>query len=252
MALSRSDTANIVAGQLWPLYLGDDALILGQRLIGWCGHGPSLEIDVALSNISLDMIGQAQALLSAAAETRSGSSADDLAFGRDAHRFTNCLLVEQPNGDFARTIARQLLFSQWQSALLDTVLDGGVSLPLSDLAPKMRKEVQRHLDFACEWTQRLGDGTDESHLRLGAGLSWCARFVDELFEPLAPLDEPMAQTLRERFDTAVTACLRSAGFAALPRPPQVRGGRCGRHSEHLGVLLAEMQVLPRSYPGAVW
>jgi ring-1,2-phenylacetyl-CoA epoxidase subunit PaaC len=220
------------------LRLGDDALILGHRLSEWCGHAPTLEVDLALANIGLDLLGQAQFFLALAGD------ADALAYRRTEDQFRNCLLVEQPNGDFARTIARQFLFSSWQELRFRT-LAAGADKELSAIAEKAVKEVTYHASFAADWIIRLGDGTEESHRRMAEGLDWCWRFTDELF---AGEDE----ALRPAWDSRLNAVLAEAG---LPRPKQVRGitgGREGRHSEHLGHILAEMQYLQRAFPDAVW
>lgn len=241
------------------LRLGDDALVLGQRLGAWCGHAPTLEVDLSLANIALDLLGQAQFFLAYAAERRNaGEDADELAFHRDALDFQNCLLVEQPNGDFAQTIARQFLFSTWQELHL-AALAASRDARLAGVARKAVKEAAYHARFAAEWVVRLGDGTDESHRRMVDGLAWMWRFTGELAEPsedeavfvaegLLPDRTALAADWRGRID----ATLAEAG---LPPPAPVRqilGGRAGHHSEHLGPLLAEMQFLPRAYPDARW
>ncbi|HVZ92660.1 MAG TPA: 1,2-phenylacetyl-CoA epoxidase subunit PaaC [Rhizomicrobium sp.] len=227
--------------------LGDDALILGQRLSEWCGHAPMLEIDLALSNISLDLFGQASQFLRVAGEAEGlGRDADDLAFRRDALDFRNCLLVEQPNGDFGQTIARQFLFSNWQLLLLREV--GAAPSPeLSQIARKAEKEVAYHCRFANEWIVRLGEGTAESRARTIAGLDWMWRFVDELFDP-----DVGAASLRPQWEAQISPVFSEAGLDR-PKPRRgTKGGRVGHHSEHLGHLLAEMQFLPRAYPDATW
>jgi ring-1,2-phenylacetyl-CoA epoxidase subunit PaaC len=228
-----------------PLSLGDDALFLGHRLSEWCGHAPTLEIDLALANIGLDLLGQAQFFLARAGELEGqGRDADALAYRRNEYEFQNCVLVEQPNGDFARTIARQFLFSSWQE-LLFTSLAGGDDKSIAAIAAKACKEVTYHTSFAADWLIRLGDGTAESHTRMAEGLEWCWRFTDELFSG----DEA---ALRPAWDATVNETLTQAG---LDRPKPVRGitgGRDGRHSEHLGHILSEMQYLQRVFPDAVW
>lgn len=239
--------------------LGDDSLILGQRLSGWCGHAPALETDLSLANIGLDLIGQATAFLNYAGEVEGkGRDGDALAFRRDVYDFRNCLLVEQPNGDFARTIARQFLFSTWQLAMLERLAQSG-DATLAAIAAKAVKEVAYHADIARDWVIRLGDGTEESHARMAEGLEWCWRFVDELFAMDAVDAALLAQgiavdkaALRGPFDTAVDAVLAQATLARPPVQRGVSGGRAGRHSEHLGHLLSEMQFLQRAYPGASW
>lgn len=241
----------------YALRLGDDALVLGQRLSEWCGAAPALEIDLALANLGLDLIGQATHLLGYAGELEAaGRDADALAFHRDVMDFTNCLLVEQPNGDFARTIARQHLFSAWRAPLFEA-LTGSIDPTLAAIAGKAVKETAYHLRFSREWVVRLGDGTDESRARMTDGLAWCWRFVDELFEADAVTAAlagvaPDPAALRPAFDAEVDATLGQAGLERPAARRPVVGGRTGRHSEHLGHLLAEMQFLPRAYPDATW
>ncbi len=243
----------------YALRLGDDALVLGQRLGEWCGKAAALEIDLALANLGLDLIGQATFLLGYAGEIEGkGRDADRLAFHRDVMDFSNCLLVEQPNGDFARTIARQFLFSAWRAPLFEAI-STSPDETLAAVAKKALKETAYHLRYSREWTVRLGDGTDESRRRLVEALEWCWRFVDELFEPdevtrvLAPANiAPDPATLRARFDEEVDKTLGEAGLDRPAARRAVVGGRAGRHSEHLGHLLAEMQFLPRAYPEARW
>ena len=232
--------------------LGDDALILGQRLSEWCGHAPILEIDLSLANLGLDLIGQATNWLGLAGD------ADRLAFHRDVLDYKNCWLVEQPNGDFARTIVRQFLFSTWQHMLLEQ-LRHSASHDIAAVAAKAVKEVAYHREISAEWVVRLGDGTEESASRMIEALDWCWRFVPELFEVDAVLEEliergtaadPRAFEAEYRAEVA-----RVLGKAQLVQPADQRpilGGRRGHHSEHLGHLLAVMQHLPRLYPDAIW
>src|SRR5579875_882058 len=164
------------------LRLGDDALILGQRLGEWTGHAPSVEVDLSLANMALDLIGQATLFLNYAGEVEGrGRYGDQLAFHRDVLDFRNCLLVEQPNGDFAQTMARQFLFSTWQK-LLFRHLAGSADATIAAITEKALKEVTYHQELAREWVIRLGDGTDESHRRMAEGLAWMGRFLPELFE----------------------------------------------------------------------
>ncbi|MDE8346584.1 MAG: phenylacetate-CoA oxygenase subunit PaaC [Acidocella sp.] len=225
--------------------LGDDALILGQRLAEWCGHAPTLEVDLALANIGLDLLGQAQFFLGAAgAAEGQGRDADTLAYRRREDEFRNCLLVEQPNGDFARTIARQFLFSTWQ-ALLFPDLAQSAAPAIAAIAQKAAKEVAYHARFAAEWVVRLGDGTSESHRRMADGLAWCWRFTDELF-----MDD--TAKFRPEWDSHINATLTQAGLAT-PKPVRgITGGRHGRHTEHLGHILSALQYLQRVYPDATW
>ena len=189
---------------------------------------------------------------------QNGRDADRLAFHRDVLAFRNCLLVEQPNGDFARTIARQFLFSTYQQALFDE-LARSAEPRMAEIAAKAVKEVRYHAELAAEWVVRLGDGTDESRARMIDGLDWCWRFVDELFETDAIECDLVAQgvavdraALRPGFDAIVDTVLQEATLPSPVYPRAVVGGRKGHHSEHLGHLLAQMQYLPRTYPDAVW
>jgi ring-1,2-phenylacetyl-CoA epoxidase subunit PaaC len=234
------------------LSLGDDALVLGQRLGEWCGHAPVLEVDLSLANLSLDLIGQANLLLGQAGD------ADRLAFHRDVLDFRNCLLVEQPNGDFAQTIARQLLYSTWQHLLLQRLTRSSDTF-LAEFAHKAVKEVAYHRELASEWTIRLGDGTEESARRMAAGLDWCWRFVPELFEVDATLQAaidrdiaPDSRRFEDEYRAALAAVLADAQLDAPADQRPILGGRRGHHSEHLGHLLAVMQFLPRTYPDATW
>jgi ring-1,2-phenylacetyl-CoA epoxidase subunit PaaC len=232
--------------------LGDDALVLGQRLSEWCGHAPALEVDLSLANLALDLIGQATNFLSEAGD------ADRLAFHRDVLDYKNCLLVEQPNGDFARTIARQWLFSTWQH-LLYRELCGSSDAAIAGIAAKGVKEVAYHRELAADWVVRLGDGTDESKRRMADGLDWCWRFVPELFEVDEILEGLIARgvaadprSFEAEYRAAVEAGLAEAGLAMPPSTRPILGGRRGHHSEHLGHLLAVMQHIPRTYPDATW
>ncbi|MBI3437110.1 MAG: phenylacetate-CoA oxygenase subunit PaaC [Proteobacteria bacterium] len=236
------------------LRLGDDSLVLGQRLSEWCGHAPALEIDLSLANCALDLIGQATHFLGLAGELEGKvRDADTLAYRRDVMDFTNCLLVEQQNGDFAHTIARQFLFSNYQE-LLFAGLTASKHARFAEIAAKAVKEVAYHAKLASDWVVRLGDGTDESRTRMIAALDWMWRFSDELFvmdEVDAALGIDKA-ALRPAWDRRIDAALAEA---ALERPSPrrgVMGGRAGHHSEQLGHLLSEMQFLQRSYPGATW
>ena len=234
------------------LRLGDDALVLGQRLSEWCGHGPVLEVDISLANLALDLVGQATLLLGEAGD------ADQLAFHRDVLDFRNCLLVEQPNGDFAQTIARHLLYTTWQHMLLQRLQQSSDRF-LSEFAHKAVKEIAYHRDLARDWATRLGDGTEESARRMADGLAWNWRFIPELFEVddalQAAIDSGMAPDPRE-FEDEYRSALASVLAEAKLDPPQdqrpIVGGRRGHHSEHLGHLLAPMQFLPRTYPDARW
>ncbi|MFI8324593.1 1,2-phenylacetyl-CoA epoxidase subunit PaaC [Streptomyces sp. NPDC085529] len=229
------------------LALGDDALILAQRLGEWAGSAPVLEEEVALANIALDLLGQARVLLSLAGDE------DELAFLREERAFRNVQLVEQPNGDFAHTIARQLYFSTYQRLLYAALAaDGG---PLAGLAAKAVKEVAYHQDHAEHWTLRLGDGTEESHRRMQTACDALWRYTGELFQPLDGLGLDTT-ALEAAWLDSVTAVLTRAGLT-VPTGPRTGAwragaGRQGLHTEHFGRMLAEMQHLHRSHPGATW
>jgi ring-1,2-phenylacetyl-CoA epoxidase subunit PaaC len=234
------------------LRLGDDSLILGQRLSEWCGHAPVLEVDLSLANLSLDLIGQATHLLEEAGD------GDKLAFHRDVLDFRNCWLVEQPNGDFARTMARHLLFSTWQHILFQRLSQSSDRF-LVEFASKAVKEVAYHRELSAEWTIRLGDGTEESARRMTDGLDWCWRFVPELFEVDETLQAlidcgvaPDPRAFEEEHRSAIAGVLAEANLAVPVDQRPILGGRRGHHSEHLGHLLAIMQHLPRTYPDATW
>jgi ring-1,2-phenylacetyl-CoA epoxidase subunit PaaC len=241
------------------LRLGDDSLILAQRLSAWCGHAPMLEVDLSMSNVALDLVGQATLFLGYAGEVEGkGRDADRLAFHRDALRYRNCLLVEQPNGDFGQTIARQFIFSTWQRLLFQG-LTRSTDARIAEIAAKALKEIEYHAEWSAEWVVRLGDGTAESRQRMIDGFAWMWRFVEELFQ----VDEvdaaiakagigPARDALRAAFDAELKKTFDAATLPLAPLPAAILGGRQGHHSEHLGHLLAEMQFLPRAYPGATW
>ncbi len=241
------------------LRLGDDSLILGQRLGEWCGHAPSVEVDLSLANISLDLIGQATHFLNRAGDVEGqGRDGDSLAFRRDVLDFRNCWLVEQPNNDFAQTMARQFLFSTWQKMLFDR-LTGSSDDFLASVAAKAVKEVAYHQELSAEWVIRLGDGTEESRRRINEGFDWLWRFIPELFE----MDDIATRAADCGIGADVTAfhvdydrIVREVLAEATLEPPSdqrpILGGRRGHHGEHLGHLLAVMQYLPRTYPDAKW
>lgn len=242
---------------LWLLRRADDALILGHRLSEWCGHAPTMEEDLALANIGLDQIGLARALYQEA-EGETGRTEDQLAYLRSAREYLNCLLAEQPNGDFAHTIVRQLLYSAallpyWQSAC------GSTDAAIAAIAAKAEKEAAYHLRHASEWTVRLGDGTAESRKRAEAALAALWPFTEELFEADAPEQGliaagaiPDPAPVRAAWEARIDAVLARATLARPASGFAQRGGRDGRHGEALGRLLAELQYLQRAYPGAEW
>ena len=244
---------------LYVLRRADDALVLGHRLSEWCGHGPMLEEDMALANIGLDLIGQARSLYQYAATLRAdGSDEDTLAYLRDAPAYRNLLLAELPNGDFARTIVRQFLYS----AFIDPfwrATTGSADETLAAIAAKAEKEAAYHLRHTAEWVIRLGDGTAESGRRAAEALDFLCPYTGEMFEADAGERELIAaglaidpETIRGEWDRTVTDVLGQATLAQPEAGWMQSGGRAGRHSEHLGRLLAEMQFLQRAYPGATW
>ena len=241
------------------LRLGDDRLILGHRLSEWCGHGPILEEDIAPSNLALDLIGQAASLLRLAGEVEGrGRDEDALAYFRDGVQFRNCLLVEQPNGDFGVTMVRQFLFDA-HSVLVWEALAAGGHPGLAAVAGKALKEDKYHLRHSSEWVVRLGDGTAESHARVQRALDDLWRFTGELFRRDA-VDEAVAAhgialdaaAIRPRWDAIVDDVLARATLVRPADAGMRHGGRTGRHTEHLGHLLATMQIVARSHPGAAW
>ncbi|MFF6996102.1 1,2-phenylacetyl-CoA epoxidase subunit PaaC [Streptomyces sp. NPDC008313] len=229
------------------LALGDDALILSHRLGEWAGHAPVLEEEVALANIALDLLGQARVLLSMAGDE------DELAYLREERAFRNLQLVEQPNGDFAHTVARQLYFSTYQRLLYSRLT--ATDSRFAPLAAKAVKEVAYHQDHAEQWTLRLGDGTDESHRRMQRACDALWRFTGELFRPVEGVDVGWA-AMETSWLESVTGVLRQATLT-VPEGPRsgawtAGAGREGLHTESFGRMLAEMQHLHRSHPGASW
>jgi ring-1,2-phenylacetyl-CoA epoxidase subunit PaaC len=235
----------------------DDALILGHRLSEWTGNAPTLEEDLALANIALDLIGQARALYDHAG-SYCGLDEDQLAYRRDARQYRNLLLVEQPNGDFGCTIARQVLYAAfidpwWRAAMSSS------DATIAAIAAKAEKETAYHLRHAAEWLIRLGDGTEESRRRAQAGLDELWPFTGEFFEVDAPdqalIDAgviPDPAELHDGWSARIDTILSRATLARPADSWMQTGGRSGRHGEHLGHILAELQYLQRSHPGARW
>lgn len=241
------------------LRLGDDRLILGHRMSEWCGHGPILEEDIALSNIALDLIGQAAMFLKLAGTLEGqGRNEDALAYFRDGVAFRNALMVELPNGDFGFTIVRQFLFDAQSVLVLDAVARSG-NAEVAAIAAKALKESKYHLRHSSEWVVRLGDGTAESHARAQRSLDELWRFTGELFDRDA-VDEAVAASgivvdqaeIKVRWDAMVDEVLSRATLQRPADGPMRRGGRRGMHTEALGHLLTEMQIVARSHPGASW
>jgi ring-1,2-phenylacetyl-CoA epoxidase subunit PaaC len=254
-----SVTAGEAARLHYVLRLADTSLVLGQRLGAWVGHAPALEEDLGLANLALDLIGQARLLLSYAAELEGrGRDEDALAFLREAPEFANLTLAEQPNGDFGHTIVRQWLIDTWQLQIYQG-LSASSDPRLAAIATKSVKETRYHHRFSSGWLMRLGDGTEESHARVQRSLDELWRFTAEFFTAdevdelvsRAGIAPPLAQ-LAPAWSGGVDEDLRAATLqrpASLPYPWH---GKRGVHSEHLSHLLAEMQHLPRTYPGAHW
>jgi ring-1,2-phenylacetyl-CoA epoxidase subunit PaaC len=229
------------------LSLGDDALVLSHRLGEWAGHAPVLEEEVALANIALDLLGQARVLLSMVGDE------DELAYLREERAFRNLQLVEQPNGDFAHTIARQLYFSTYQRLLYTELATGAGEF--AGLAAKAVKEVAYHQDHAEQWTLRLGDGTDESHERMRRASETLWRFTGEMFQPVDGVDVDWSGIERTWLESVGDVLSRAT--LEVPQGPRTGAwtagaGRQGLHTEPFGRMLAEMQHLHRSHPGASW
>ena len=242
----------------YALRLGDNDLVLAQRLGAWCGHAPELEIDLALANIGLDLLGQARNFLSYAAELNGCGDEDTLAFGRDERQFRNVLLVEQPNGNFADTLVRQYLMDAWNVALYERLIHSS-DHQIAAIAAKAIKEARYHLRFSRGWLERLGNGTDYSAQLMQKAVDNLWRFTAELFEAddveLALIDAGVAvdpRLLRQTWESEVFAGLQEAALNVPDEVAYRTGGKRGLHTEHLGPMLAEMQYLQRMYPGQQW
>jgi ring-1,2-phenylacetyl-CoA epoxidase subunit PaaC len=250
---------NAATSWSYVLRLGDDALVMSQRLGEWIAASPQLEEDVAVGNIALDLLGQARSLLTYAGELEgAGRDEDALAYFRDEREFSNVHLCELANGDFGHTMARLLVFSAYQSELY-AQLSTSTDPTLSAVAAKALKEVSYHRDHATQWVLRLGDGTEESHRRVQAGIDAVWPYTSELFEADRLLDEQVEAgvaadpvAMQPPWSAYVTTVLQKATLALPTAVPAVTGGRRGIHTEQMGYLLAEMQYLARSHPGATW
>jgi ring-1,2-phenylacetyl-CoA epoxidase subunit PaaC len=255
----------------YTLHLADDALLLGHRNSEWCGHGPVLEQDIAITNIALDLIGQARNFYQYAAQLTNGSlsspssgggkgetSEDTLAYLRDRHEFKNCLLIEQPNGDWAKTILRQFFFSAYQYFLFEELKESKDS-QLAAISEKSLKEVTYHLRWASEWVIRLGDGTDESHQRTQNAVDKLWMYTGELFEATS-YEQRAAKdglgidpsSLKSKWEEKVKEVFNEA---TLPYPGKVSmeaGGKEGHHTEYLSNILADLQFMQRAYPKSQW
>ncbi|MCA1359404.1 phenylacetate-CoA oxygenase subunit PaaC [Bradyrhizobium sp. IC3069] len=244
---------------IYALRRADDALILGHRLSEWCGHAPMLEEDMALSNIALDLIGQARELYTFAAKVEGRDNDEDkLAYLRDVRQYRNLLLVEQPNGDFAQTLVRQFFYSAFADHYWRAMMNSR-DATLAAIAAKSEKESAYHLRHASEWIIRLGDGTEESHRRAQAAIDNLWAFTGEMFAvddgERALIHGGIAvdpASLRGRWLATLSEVTREATLALPQNDWMQQGGRSGRHSEHLGHLLSELQSMQRTFPGLIW
>ncbi|HVK96524.1 MAG TPA: 1,2-phenylacetyl-CoA epoxidase subunit PaaC [Flavisolibacter sp.] len=279
-----SNLSSPLGGQgafLYILHLADNVLILGQRNSEWTGHGPVLEQDIAITNISLDYLGQARNFYQYAAELYNGFSddekqsvdkwlprlwkdynrgleEDDLAFLRDEHQYLNLLLVEVPKGDWAKTVFRQFLFSCFQYYLFQNLQKKSSDQQIAAIADKSLKEISYHLKWSSEWVIRLGDGTDESHRRMNDAVTDLWKYTGELFQP-ALYEESVFQAfgvaiqeIQESWNKKVDDVFAEALLKVPEQTGNLTGGKAGRHTEHMGYLLAEMQYLQRAYPNSKW
>ena len=243
----------------YTLHLADNSLILGQRNAEWCGHGPVLEQDIAITNISLDLIGQARNFYQYAATLIGGDATEDsLAYLRKEREFKNCLLVEQPNSDWAQTILRQFFFSQYQYLLFEQ-LQYSNDKQLAAIAEKSLKEVTYHLRWSSEWVIRLGDGTEESHKRMLKAIDELWRYTGEMFEAvsyeLRAVSEGFGVDVSKLKETWMSKVNEVFSEATLIVPEKVfmqTGGKVGKHTENLGYILTELQYMQRAYPGCEW
>jgi ring-1,2-phenylacetyl-CoA epoxidase subunit PaaC len=239
--------------------LGDDSLIIGHRLSEWCGHGPVLEEDIAMTNLSLDFIGQTASLLKYAGEVEGkGRTEDDLAYLRCDREYKNILLVEQPNGDFGMTMMRQFLFDAYRKLLFERLVNAKDET-IAAIAEKSLKETKYHFKHSSEWIIRLGDGTEESNRRVQDSLDTLWRYTSELFytdavdaELIAAGTIPSMEGLEEDWEKSVGEVLSEATLTIPTNNWKQEGGRKGMHSEHLGYILAELQYMQRAYPGLEW
>jgi ring-1,2-phenylacetyl-CoA epoxidase subunit PaaC len=244
---------------LYTLRRADDALILGHRLSEWCGHGPMLEEDMALSNMALDLLGQARELYSYAALVEGRDNDEDkLAYLRDVRQYRNLLLVEQPNGDFAHTMVRQLFYSAFADLYWRAMMASN-DMTLAAIAAKSEKESAYHLRHSSEWIIRLGDGTAESHARVQSAIGDLWAFTGEMFSlddaERGLIDKGAAidpASLLPRWRTTVSRVVKDATLVLPENDWMQQGGRSGRHSEHLGHLLSELQYMQRTFPGVTW
>jgi ring-1,2-phenylacetyl-CoA epoxidase subunit PaaC len=236
------------------LYWADTLLILSQRNAEWCGHGPVLEQDIALTNISLDLLGQSRTFYQYAASLIGNDTTEDsLAYLRKEREFKNLLLAEQPNGDWAQTVLRQFFFSQFQQ-LFFPVLQNGKDKQLAAIAEKSVKETAYHVRWSSEWVIRLGDGTEESQKRILHALTELWRYTGEMFMP-ADFEKASGYDItlvKDKWVEKITAVFTEAGLSLPEKTFMQSGGKTGKHTEHLDYILTELQYLQRTYPGATW
>lgn len=241
------------------LHLGDNALVLGHRLSEWCGHGPILEQDMAMTNIALDLVGQSRNIFQLAAKMKGDEATEDtLAYLRDAIGYKNTLLVEQKNGDFGKTVMRQFLHDAFNHARYHRLLKSN-NKDLTAIAEKSIKEITYHLKWSSEWVIRLGDGTEESNRRINESLVDLWPYTGEMFKPVDYEQAcyemgiyPEIDSIEEEWDEEVKNIFDEAGLVVPEKAWMHDGGKRGVHSEHLGYILADMQFLQRAYPGQEW
>jgi ring-1,2-phenylacetyl-CoA epoxidase subunit PaaC len=245
---------------LYALRRADDALILGHRLSEWCGHAPAMEEDMALANMGLDLLGQARELYSYAADVEGkGNDEDKFAYLRDVRQYRNLLLLEQPNGDFARTMVRQFFYAAFADLYWRAMMKSS-DATLAAIAAKSEKESAYHLRHSSEWMVRLGDGTEESHRRAQDAVDDLWAYTGEMFQvdesERALIERGVVAvdpaTLHPQWLTTVSAVVGEATLALPKSGWMQQGGRSGKHSEHLGHLLSELQSMQRTFPGATW
>jgi ring-1,2-phenylacetyl-CoA epoxidase subunit PaaC len=241
------------------LRIADNSLILGHRVSEWCGHGPSLETDIGLTNIALDLVGHARTLLQYAAKVENkGRTDDDLAFLRDIREYKNVLIVEQANGNFANTVARQFLFDTFNYHFYESLQDSKDE-ELASIARKSIKEIAYHYRYSAEWVIRLGDGTDESFEKMQTAIDEIWTYTDEMFE-MDKIDEKMISQgtgvnldlVKILWNERVNQVLKEAMLTRPEKGWMQRGGREGKHTEQMGYILTEMQWMQRAYPGLKW
>lgn len=241
------------------LQLGDNSLILGQRLGEWCGHAPILEVDIAMTNIALDLLGQTRSYFQYAAEVEGkGRDEDKLAFMREENEYKNYLLLEQPNEDFAYTITRQFFFDTFHMLFLEKLANSSDE-QLAAIAAKSLKEVKYHFRFSSDWVRRLGDGTEESHRKIQQAVDDLWMFTGEFFKP-TDLEKRMAEagigvdvsSLKAGYDYHLQEVFDDAKLSTPDFTPNQEGGKEGRHTEYLGHMLSDLQYMQRTYPDMVW